>query len=68
MSESSTTHADPLLTYHEAAEILGTATTFVERLVGNRDLAFVKVGHYVRIRRSDLDHYIERSRVPAAGD
>jgi excisionase family DNA binding protein len=68
MSESTTTHTDVLLSYHETAEVLGTATTFVERLVARRDLAFVKVGHYVRIRRSDLDAYIERSRVPATSE
>ena len=57
-----------LLSYQQAADVLGTAPTFVERLVAGRLIAFVKVGHYVRIRRSDLDLYIENSRVPAAGE
>jgi len=56
---------DRLLTYAEAAEVLGTAPGYVERLVGQRRLAHVKLGHFVRIRRSDIDRLIETSRVPA---
>lgn len=57
-----------LLTYPEAAEVLGTAPAFVERLVATRRIAHVKIGHYVRIRKSDLDAYIVQSRVPATGE
>lgn len=64
----SSPQAETLLSYQQAAEILGTATTFLERLVSTRGIACIRVGHYVRIRRSDLDDYIERSRVPAAGE
>ncbi|MEJ7743194.1 MAG: helix-turn-helix domain-containing protein [Nocardioidaceae bacterium] len=59
--------AEDLLSYQEAAEVLGTAPAFVERLVAQRRISHLKLGHYVRIRRSDLDVYIEQSRVPAAG-
>ena len=59
---------DTLLTYQQAAEVLGTAPTFVERLVSDRRIAFVKLGHLVRIRRSDLDSYLEKARIPAAAD
>lgn len=67
MSESAPQPED-LLNYGEAADVLGTAPTFVERLVASRRIATVRLGHYVRIRRSDLDEYIERSRVPAVED
>jgi excisionase family DNA binding protein len=66
--DESTPQAETLLNYREAADVLGTAVTFVERLVASRSIAAVRLGHYVRIRRSDLDEYIERSRVPAAED
>lgn len=67
MTESSR-GADDLLSYQEAAEILGTAPAFVERLVAQRRIAFIKIGHFVRVRRCDLDAYIEHSRVPASGE
>jgi excisionase family DNA binding protein len=54
-----------LLSYQQAAEVLGTAPAFVERLVARRQLAYLKMGRYVRVRRCDLDAYIEQSRVPA---
>lgn len=57
-----------LLSYLESAELLRTAPAFVERLVAERRIAHVKLGHYVRIRRCDLEAYVERSRVPAAGE
>jgi excisionase family DNA binding protein len=60
--------ADDLLSYTEAAEILGTAPAFVERLVAQRRIAHCKIGHFVRLRRADLDTYIELARVPASGE
>ncbi len=56
---------DDLLTYPQAAELLGTAPAFVERLVAERRIAHCKLGHLVRIRRDDLDAYVLEARVPA---
>ena len=47
----------------EAAERLGTSTRFVRRLIFERRIAFVKVGHHVRIASTDLDAYIRAGRV-----
>ena len=63
--DDSSVQADGLLSYQQAAEVLGTAVTFVERLVATRRVAFVRVGHYVRIQRSDLERYIQSARTPA---
>ena len=67
MNHSQPTPGD-LLDYEEAAKILGTAASFVERLVAQRRLAYCKVGHYVRIRRQDLENYVAASRIPAGGE
>jgi excisionase family DNA binding protein len=66
MTES-TRDADDLLTYQEAAAVLGTAPAFIERLVSQRRIAHIKIGHFVRLRRCDLDAYIEHSRVSGVG-
>ncbi len=52
-----------LLSYVEAAEVLGTAASFVERLVAQRRLAHIRLGRYVRIHRTDLDEFVANSRV-----
>lgn len=67
MSETSP-QPEALLSYQQAADALGVSSTFVERLVGQRRIPFVKLGHYVRIRRTDLEAYIEAARVPASGE
>ncbi len=59
------TAPDDLLTYQQAAEVLGTAPAFVERLVAERRIAHCKLGHLVRVRRDDLDAYIQAVRIPA---
>ncbi len=55
-----------LLTYQQAADVLGTSPAFIERLVAQRRIAYVKLGHFVRIRRGDLDAFIQSSRVAAS--
>ena len=57
-----------LLSYEEAADALGVAPSFVERLVAQRRITFIQLGRYVRFRRSDLDEFVVASRVPADGD
>lgn len=59
------TAPDDLLTYQQAAEVLGTAPAFVERLVAQRRIAHCKFGHLVRVRRDDLDAYVQETRIPA---
>lgn len=56
---------DDLLNYKQAAEVLGTGPAFVERLVAQRRIAHCKLGHLVRVRRCDLEAYIQEARIPA---
>lgn len=59
MSESN----DKLLNDREAAALLGvTPSTLNFWRVQRRGPAFVKLGHAVRYRRSDLDTYITANR------
>ena len=53
------TRQDVLVTPKEAAEILGVKERWVKRAVGLSYFPHVKVGKLVRIRRSDLDAYIQ---------
>ena len=54
--------SDRLLTYTEAAEMLGTWSTsgprFPRRLVEERRILFVRVGRYIRIPESAIREYI----------
>ena len=56
---------DELYDKKGAAHYLQTTERHVRRLAQEKRLAHVKVGHFVRFRRSDLDHYLENRRVPA---
>ena len=54
---------DTLLSVEQAAERLGTSVRFVRRLVFERRIAYVKLGHHVRIVARDLDAFIRAGRV-----
>ncbi|WNV75299.1 helix-turn-helix domain-containing protein [Geodermatophilus sp. DSM 44513] len=56
---------DELFTIAQAAEYLGTGERFIRRLVAQRRISYVKLGKYVRLQRSALDHFIESGRVPS---
>jgi excisionase family DNA binding protein len=57
------------LSLEQAAEILGTPVRFVQRLVAERRITYVRLGKvkHVRIHRSDLDAFIAAGRVQAGG-
>jgi excisionase family DNA binding protein len=48
-----------LIDVPQAAEVLGVSSRQVERLVASGELASVKVGAARRIRRADLDRYVD---------
>jgi excisionase family DNA binding protein len=54
---------DTLLSVEQAAERLGTTERFVRRLIGERRIAYVKLGRHVRIATRDLDAFIRAGRV-----
>lgn len=53
---------DPLLTKKEVAEHLGVSMVTMERFIGERRFPFVKIGAQVRIKRSDLELFIDSDR------
>jgi excisionase family DNA binding protein len=52
-----------LLTCQEAAEYLHVPVRFIRRLIAERRIPFHKCGRYVRLKRSDLDAFVEAGRV-----
>jgi excisionase family DNA binding protein len=50
-----------LLGVEEVAERLGVTPRYVRRLVAERRIRFVKVGHLLRFEGSDLDDWIEQN-------
>ena len=59
------TEPEALLTKKEAAQVLGVTERWVRRAVAFRYFPIHHVGRLVRIRRSDLDAYLEQQRVEA---
>jgi excisionase family DNA binding protein len=57
---------DDLLDADAAARLLGTSTRFIRRLIAERRIVHYKVGRFVRLRRSDLEAFIDQSRVEGA--
>ena len=55
--------ASPLLTYEQAAELLGVKPRMVRQLWERRQLAAVKVGNLVRFTADDIAEYVKRQRV-----
>ena len=52
-----------LLDVAQTAEILGTSSRHLRRLVQERRIPFVKVGRYVRFMRPDISQWIAANRV-----
>jgi excisionase family DNA binding protein len=58
-----TTTPDRLLTVDQAAELLGTSSSFPRRLVAERKIRFVRVGSRIRIPESAIHDYIAAGTV-----
>ncbi|MGH3440630.1 MAG: helix-turn-helix domain-containing protein [Nitriliruptorales bacterium] len=54
---------DELLTVAEVAELLRVSTMTVYRLIRTGDLPAVRVGRNYRVRRPDLEAYLEQQIV-----
>lgn len=54
---------DSLLTVREVADYLHVVTMTVYRMIDRGDLNAVKVGRVWRIRREELEQYLDRSMV-----
>lgn len=51
-----------MLTVDQAADLLGTGTRFIRRIIAERRIAYVKVGKYVRISDADLTAFVADGR------
>jgi excisionase family DNA binding protein len=49
----------------EVARRLGVNARFVRRLVGERRIRYVKVGHLVRFDPAEVDRFVEQSSIGA---
>lgn len=56
---------DPLLDKHQVAQRLNVGIRFVERLIAEKRIAYVKVGRHVRIRVSVLERFLAVSSIPS---
>ena len=57
---------DPLLDKDAAATRLGVTGRFINRLVSEHRIEYVKVGRHVRFRSSVIEQYIQKHTVRAA--
>jgi excisionase family DNA binding protein len=65
---SSATQASQLMDVNQLAERLGVQVRYVRRLVAERRIPYVKLGHLVRFDRADVEKWIDRARVEACDD
>jgi excisionase family DNA binding protein len=55
---------DRLMSVVEAAEYLGTRERFIRHLIAQRRIRYHKIGgRYVKLKKSDLDAFIEAGRI-----
>jgi excisionase family DNA binding protein len=54
---------DPLLDKHQVAERLNVGIRFVERLIAEKRIAYIKVGRHVRVRNSAVDGFISANLI-----
>lgn len=53
-----------LMDMEEVADWLATSRRHVQRLVSEKRIPYVKVGHFVRFDRDDVAGWIEEQKVP----
>jgi putative molybdopterin biosynthesis protein len=72
MTTSDTTRNDmgtvgeELLTVDQVQELLKVGRTFAYSLVRSGELPSYRVGRLLRVRRRDVEHWLEENKCPAA--
>jgi excisionase family DNA binding protein len=64
--QATTQLAEPLLTCHQAAELLAVKPAWVYDAIRSRRLTCVRVGRHIRLLRSDLERFVAQHRTSAA--
>lgn len=55
----------PLIGVEQLADELGVSVRYVRRIVAERRISYVKVGHLVRFQRDEVERWVEANRVDA---
>ncbi|TFC83722.1 DNA-binding protein [Cryobacterium cheniae] len=63
LTSNNSTHLPALFDVAGAATYLGVTEHFVRRLRRERRVPYIKLGHFVRFDRADLDSFISEGRV-----
>jgi putative molybdopterin biosynthesis protein len=61
-TEASTTVAEELMTVEQVQELLKVGRTFAYSLVRSGELPSYRIGRLLRIRRRDVEHWLENQR------
>jgi excisionase family DNA binding protein len=56
-----------LVDIETVAKLLGVGERYVRRIVAERRVPIVKIGHYVRFDLADVRRFVEESRRPEDG-
>ena len=55
----------PLISVEQLADELGVSVRYVRRIIAERRIPYVKVGHLIRFERDEVDRWVEANRVNA---
>lgn len=59
----SDSHNPTLLTVPEVAALMAVGTAYVYRLVSERRIPYLKLGHHVRFDPAELEAWLDQARV-----
>lgn len=54
-----------LIGVEQLADELGVSVRYVRRIIAERRIPYVKVGHLIRFERDEVDRWVETNRVNA---
>ena len=54
-----------LIGVEQLADELGVSVRYVRRIIAERRIPYVKVGHLIRFERNEVDRWVEANRVNA---
>lgn len=55
----------PVLSVTQLADELGVSVRYVRRIIAERRIPYVKVGHLIRFQREEVERWVEANRVNA---
>jgi len=54
-----------LISVEQLADELGVSVRYVRRIIAERRIPYVKVGHLIRFQRDEVERWVEANRVTA---